>query len=186
MTSIDLHAARVRALLRRWPPGGARETLMLAPAAVAADPGAYDRRVLARSVDAPLDLPRFDNADGRLRGARGGPRRGERRQPGLAARGRADPGRRPRSPARGGHRGADHDGLAAAGRGRRGRRDRDRRPAALPRPEQHRRPVAFSRPVVAAAFVRARGSNARRGRLALPAGTVLRAAPTTGCSPRSA
>lgn len=62
MTSIDIHAARVRALLAPLATRGAREALSLDPRSVAADPGAYDRRVLARTVHSPLDLPRFDNS----------------------------------------------------------------------------------------------------------------------------
>lgn len=177
MTSIDLHAARVRALLAPLATRGARETLTLAPAAVAVDPGAYDRRVLARSVDAPLDLPRFDNSqmDGfAVRAAD------------LAAASAGSPVSLPvAAPIPAGDRAPRHEAgtavpimtgspLPAGADAVVAIETVD--PPRFPAPGSTDAQVAFSRPVVAAAFVRARGSDAKQGELALPAGTVLRAA----------
>ncbi|NQX13509.1 molybdopterin molybdotransferase MoeA [Microbacteriaceae bacterium VKM Ac-2855] len=63
MTSIELYAARIAALLSFLTDSPLRsETLPLTAEAMSADPGRYDRRVLARSVTAGIDLPRFDNS----------------------------------------------------------------------------------------------------------------------------
>ncbi|PPH30064.1 gephyrin-like molybdotransferase Glp [Rathayibacter sp. AY1F9] len=173
MTSIDLHAARVRALLAPLATRGARETLSLDPAAVAADPGAYDRRVLARSVDSPLDLPRFDNSqmDGfAVRAAD------------LDAAAPEHPVALPVSaPIPAGDRAPRHEPGTATPI-MTGSPLPEGADAVVPveRVDPPRFPaagsVAFAHPVVPATFVRARGSDARRGELALPAGTVLRAA----------
>lgn len=173
MTSIDIHAARVRALLAPLATRGAHETLLLDPRTVAADPGGYDRRVLARSVESGLDLPRFDNAQ----------------MDGFAVRSAdldtASPGH-PVSlpvaaPIPAGERAPRHETGTATpimtGSPLPAGAD-----AVVPveRVDPPRfgaaERVTFAHPVVPAAFVRARASDARAGELALPAGTVLRAA----------
>ncbi|SMH36606.1 molybdopterin molybdochelatase [Rathayibacter oskolensis] len=177
MTSIDMHAARVRALLAPLAERGAHETLPLDPSSVAADPGAYDRRVLARSVPAPLDLPRFDNSqmDGfAVRAAdldRAAPDapvvlpvvapipagdRAPRLEPGTTA-----------PIMTGSPLPSGADAVVPVERVD---------PPRFPGADAADARVAFSGPVVAATFVRARGSDARSGDLVLPAGTVLRAA----------
>ncbi|MBF4462143.1 MULTISPECIES: gephyrin-like molybdotransferase Glp [unclassified Rathayibacter] len=173
MTSIDIHAARVRALLAPLATRAGHETLVLDPSAVAADPGSYDRRVLARSVHSPLDLPRFDNSQ----------------MDGFAVRaadlGSATPEHPVTLPVSAaipaGERAPRHEAGTAT-------------PimtgSALPAgadavvPVERVEPprftsggtVSFAHPVVPSSFVRARASDARAGELALPAGTTLRAA----------
>lgn len=174
MTSIDLHAARVRALLAPLGARGLRETLPLDPVAVSADPSAYDRRVLARSVDSPLDLPRFDNSQ----------------MDGFAVRAADLDSASPEHPVvlpvaaaiPAGERAPHHEAGTAtpimtgsplpAGADAIVPVERVD-PPRFPEGEDAR--VAFAHPAVAGTFVRQRGSDARRGEQALPAGTVLRA-----------
>ncbi|AZZ55373.1 gephyrin-like molybdotransferase Glp [Rathayibacter iranicus] len=173
MSSIDVHGARVRALLAPLATRGAHETLVLDPAAVSADPGAYDRRVLARSVTSPLDLPSFDNSQ----------------MDGFAVRAMDVAAATPEQPVSlpvaapipAGDRAPRHAHGSATpimtGSPLPAGAD-----AVVPveRVDPPRFPaegsVAFAHPVVPATFVRARGSDARAGELALPAGTILRAA----------
>ncbi|QHC55649.1 molybdopterin molybdotransferase [Rathayibacter tanaceti] len=173
MTSIDVHAARVRALLTPLATRRARETLMLDPAAVTTDPGAYDRRVLADSVASALDLPRFDNSqmDGFAV-----------RSTDLDAASAEQPVSLPvAAPIPAGARAPRHEPGTATpimtGSPLPAGAD-----AVVPveRVDPPRFPaedrVAFTQPVAASTFVRTRGSDARAGELALPAGTVLRSA----------
>ncbi|MCM6762636.1 molybdopterin molybdotransferase MoeA [Rathayibacter sp. ZW T2_19] len=176
MTSIDIHAARVRALLAPLATRGARETLALDPGAVAADLGAYDRRVLARTVHSPLDLPRFDNSqmDGyAVRAAD------------LSAASEATPVVLPvAAPVPAGDSAPRHSpGTAVpimtgsplpAGADAVVPIERVD-PPRFPEASDEAR-VAFAAPVTPTTFVRARGSDAQSGAVALPAGTVLRAA----------
>ncbi|QHC66885.1 molybdopterin molybdenumtransferase MoeA [Rathayibacter sp. VKM Ac-2759] len=177
MTSIDMHAARVRALLAPLAERGAREPLTLDPASVAADPGAYDRRVLARSVSAPLDLPRFDNSQMDGYAVRAADLdaatadspvvlpvvapipagdRAPRLEPGTAA-----------PIMTGSPLPVGADAVVPIERVD---------PPRFPGTGSGDARVAFSAPVVASTYVRTRGSDARSGDLALPAGTTLRAA----------
>ncbi|PPF25008.1 gephyrin-like molybdotransferase Glp [Rathayibacter rathayi] len=173
MTSIHLHAARVRALLAPLATRGTHETLGLDPAAVAVDPGAYDRRVLARSVRSPLDLPRFDNSqmDGfAVRAAD------------LDAATPEHPVALPASaPIPAGDRAPRHEAGTATPI-MTGSAVPEGADAIVPieRVDPPHFPaegsVAFTHPVMPATFIRARGSDALAGELALPAGTVLRSA----------
>lgn len=172
MTSIDIHAARVRALLAPLATRGARETLHLDPTVVAADPAAYDRRVLARSVDSPLDLPRFDNSQ----------------MDGFAVRAAYLDGASADSPVRlpvsapipAGDRAPRHEPGSATpimtGSPLPAGADAVVPVERVDPPHFGAATTAFTHPVVAGTFVRSRGSDARTGELALPAGTVLRAA----------
>ncbi|MBO0982256.1 gephyrin-like molybdotransferase Glp [Rathayibacter sp. SD072] len=176
MTSIDIHAARVRALLAPLATRGARETLALDPGAVAADLGAYDRRVLARTVHSPLDLPRFDNSqmDGYAV-----------RASDLAAASAERPVVLPvAAPVPAGDSAPRHSpGTAVpimtgsplpAGADAVVPIERVDPPRFPDAADEAR--VAFASPVTPTTFVRARGSDAQAGAVALPAGTVLRAA----------
>ncbi|NQX27696.1 molybdopterin molybdotransferase MoeA [Microbacteriaceae bacterium VKM Ac-2854] len=172
MTSIELYAARLAALLAPLAERGGMETLELSTAALAADPGAYDRRVLSRSVTAGIDLPRFDNSqmDGYAVLAAD-----------LAAASAEEPvSLRAADPIPAGAVGSKHRAGTATPI-MTGSPVPDGADAIVPieradPPRFGAEDVAFTAPVPGGTFVRARGSDQAAGELLLPAGTVLRPA----------
>lgn len=172
MTSIELYAARLAALLAPLAERGASEALDLSPEVVGSDPGRYDHRVLRHPVTAGIDLPRFDNSqmDGYavrsadLAGATADTpialtvaaaipagSTGHRHAPGTATPIMTG------SPVPSGA-----DAIVPIERAEPPRFGAD--------------DVSFSAPVAAGTFVRTAGSDQKAGRMLLPAGTVLRAA----------
>ncbi|PPH23687.1 molybdopterin molybdenumtransferase MoeA [Rathayibacter toxicus] len=173
MTSIEIHAARVRDLLAPLATHGGRENLPLHPAIITAHPGAYDRRMLAHDVHSPLDLPRFDNSQ----------------MDGFAVRAADLASATPEHPVTlkvaasipaGELAPRHHSGTAT------GIMTGSPLPVGADAvvPIERADPprfiaegtVSFSRPVVPTAFVRSRASDSRVGELVLPTGTVLHAA----------